>query len=150
MPAKSNLEISDYQKACNEMEQLYTQLQKYSGLPDAEYWCMMAVHKGECQYQHEISNQYFMSKQTINSALRQLEKRGYINIVTPDNNRRIRQIVFTKAGDALAEKYLDVVQEVEKRVWSGLSFVQQNALVETLNDMNQLLRKEVEQLQTTE
>lgn len=149
MSKKNNLTISDYQKAYNEMEQLYNQLQKYSGLSDAEYWCMMAIYKGECQYQYEISSHYFMSKQTVSSALRQLERRGYINILTPETNRRIRQIVFTNKGDAFAEKYLDVVKNVEQRVWSHLSSAEQNTLIETLNNMNKQMRKEIEQLSTT-
>lgn len=150
MSEKNNLTMSDYQKACNEMEKLYNLLQKYSGLSDAEYWCMMAVYKGECEYQYEISNHYFMNRQTVNSALRKLERKGYINIVIPENNRRIRQIVFTNNGYDFAKKYLDIVQDVEQRVWSHLSYDEQNILVDNMNNINNLLRIEVKQLKITE
>ncbi|MFV0440622.1 MAG: MarR family winged helix-turn-helix transcriptional regulator [Lachnospirales bacterium] len=150
MAEKNSLTMSDYQKAGNEMEKLYNLLQKYSGLSDGEYWCMMAVYKGECQYQYEISEHYFMNRQTVNSALRKLERKGYINIVTPENNRRIRQIIFTNNGYDFAKKYLDVVYNVEQRVWAHLSSDEQNVLVNNMNNINQLLRIEVEQLKITE
>lgn len=146
MPEKGSLKMSDYQKVGSEMEQLYAHIQKYSGLSDAEYWCMMAIHTGTCQYQHEICNEYLMSKQTVSSALKQLVKKGYIRVVIPENNQRIRQIVYTEAGNAFAKKHLDVMQDIENRVWSHLMPAEQNALVAMLRKINDMMRKEIEEL----
>lgn len=142
----NKLTISDYHSVEKEMGELYTQIQKYSGLSDAEYWCLMTVRKGECNYQHEIYNQMFMSKQTVNSALKQLVKKGYIEMLIPNDNQRIRQIVFTKAGDIFAKKHLDVMQKIEDKAWSILPPNEQRTLVNALGKMNQILRQEIAHL----
>lgn len=146
MEDNNRLTISDYHSVEKETGELYTQIQKYSGLSDAEYWCMMTVRKGECNYQHEIYSQMFMSKQTVNSALKQLAKKGYIEMLIPNDNQRIRQIVFTKAGDIFAKKHLDVMQKIEDKAWSILPPNEQRTLVNALSKMNQMLRQEIAHL----
>lgn len=132
------------------MEKLYSLIQKYSGLSEAEYWCLMAVREGKCQYQYEISNQMFMNKQTVNSALKQLVKKGIIKLVIPENNQRIRLIVLTEEGDAFSRKYLDITQEIERKAWAALMPEEQQVLVSSLKRMNQLLWQEIESRFKTE
>lgn len=133
--------ISDYHRAERETENLYNLIQKASNLSDAEYWCLMAVRKGECEYQYEISEKFYMSKQTVNSALKKLVKKGIIRMVIPEDNQRIRQIAFTDTGETFARKYLDVAQKIENRVWAALTPGEQTILIETLKRMNQMLKK---------
>ncbi len=87
-----------------------------------------------------------MSKQTINSALKQLIKKGYIKMSIPEKNHRLRQINFTEKGIKFAQEYIDVVSDIENKVWSNLTFDEQNTLLNIMNKMNYIFKQEIDSL----
>lgn len=146
MEKDKKITIRDYYKTEKETEKLYALLQKHCNLSDAEYWCLMFIRNENCNYQHEICNQLFMSKQTINSALKQLIKKGYIEMNIPEKNHRLRQINFTEKGIKFTKEYIDVVSDIENKVWSNLTSDEQNTLLNIANKMNYIFKQEIDKL----
>lgn len=136
--------ISEFYQCIKKNDDLYRSFQKYSGLSDAEYWCLSAVRSGECSYQHEISEYMFLSRQTIHSALKHLIQKGLICLITPEENQRIKEIVFTEKGEAFAEKYLDIMIQAEENAWFSLTPKEQDSLVHIINKLNKHLETELQ------
>lgn len=62
------------------------------------------VDLGDGCTQKDISQMYYMSKQTINTSIKNLEKSGYIKFKQDKGNNK--QIFLTLSGKKLAEKKL--------------------------------------------
>jgi len=135
--------IGDYLKIIKETNELYDVFQKYSGLSDAEYWSLVAVRTQNCQYQHEISKSMCMSRQTVNSALKHLSEKGYIILVAPKENQRIKKVIFTKEGEEFAQKYLDVVNKLEEKAWELLSNDEKKTLISITLKLKENLSNEI-------
>lgn len=136
--------ISEFYQCIKKNDDLYRSFQKYSGLSDAEYWCLSAVRSGECRSQHEISDYMFLSRQTIHSALKHLIQKELIRLVTSKENQRIKEIVFTKKGEAFAQKYLDIMTQAEENAWFSLTPGEQDSLLHIIDKLNQHLETELQ------
>lgn len=123
----------------NAMDDIYSIYQKQAGISDAEFWCMFSVYKGECQYQHEICRHMFMNKQTVNSALKQLERKGLIEMVIPKRNQRVRKIVFTVQGENFCKNHLDGIDSLEQKAWNSLSDEEQDVMLHAMRKINSVL-----------
>lgn len=131
----------DYLLEQNRMDNLYSAFQKRSGLSDAEFWCLYSIHRGDCAYQHEMRALLFLSKQTVNSALKQLVKKGLVEVRIPPENQRLRAVVPTPEGRAFCRRHFDMLDDLERLAWDGLSEAEQTAMVEGLRKINRVLEE---------
>lgn len=138
-PKKNALTYSDYLHEQNIMDDLYSTYQKQIGLSDAEFWCLFSVYKGGCRYQHEISHQRFMNKQTVSFALKQLKKKGFIQLEIPPENQRVRRVILTEEGIRFAREHLDYLNELEEKAWSSLASEEQAAILNGMRKINRIL-----------
>ncbi len=135
--------LRNYRNLMSEADQLYALFQKKSGLSDAEYWSLFAVRAEGCRYQHEICERTYMSRQTVNSALKQLVKKGYVQLAVPKENQRIKEIILTAEGEAFVRKYVDIVHDLEARSWARLEKEEQRALRCISEKMNRIFGEEI-------
>lgn len=117
----------------------YCTYQKRTGLSEAEFWCVFSVYSKKCTYQHELSRYLFMNRQTVNSALKQLEKKGLIQMIIPAENQRVRKILLTNQGVAFSHKHFDFLQALEEKAWDSLSPEEQTAMLNGLHKINAVL-----------
>ncbi|MGI6178136.1 MAG: MarR family winged helix-turn-helix transcriptional regulator [Eubacterium sp.] len=136
---KSEIKYSDYLHEQDIMDDLYSTYQKLIGLSDAEFCCLFSVYKLGCRYQHEISHQRFMNKQTVSSALKQLKKKGLIRLEIPPENQRVRRVILTDEGIKFAKENLDSLSELEEKAWCGLTQEEQAAILEGMRRINSVL-----------
>lgn len=96
--------------------------------------------------QSRISRQLFLSRQTLNSAFKQLVKKQLIVLETFEDNQRTKRAVLTAKGSDLAEKLAVRMHQAEKKAWENLEKEEQelltrltrkyaDALGETLQEM---------------
>ena len=72
-------ELEKFRLAYKEADGIYAAFARESGLAVMEYWVIWMVSEG-VRTQAEISDTLFVSKQTVNSACRHLEKNGLITL----------------------------------------------------------------------
>lgn len=84
-------------------------------------------------------------KQTVNSALKQLEAQGCISLCA-GGDRRTKEIVLTEKGEALAEKTADQVIAAEEQAFADMPSDEKAALLDLLKKYTSLLRKATEKL----
>lgn len=79
--------------------------------------------------QHFICHRLSLAKQTVNSVLRGLEQKGYIQKATSTQDKRIKLLSFTEAGIAYAEPLLQEMFQLEELALSRLSEQEQEYLL---------------------
>ncbi len=125
-----------FRQSFNRLESIYAAYRKQSDLSNAEYWCLIYIYDG-FQKQIDISQQAFVSRQTINSAFRLLQKKGLIELIENPEDSRAKLAILTEEGAGLAKEYHDQLISSEERAWSALSEDEQAQLIGLLDKFNQ-------------
>lgn len=107
-----------YKKNCA----VYYKLASHYGLTETMFDILYFVRENKAGYtQAQICENLYLRKQTVNSALKKLEKEGYIYLAKDAGNGKNKTIHFTEKGEELARNTIDQVYEVEKRAFERLS-----------------------------
>lgn len=69
-------ELAVFNQIYKEMDETYHLYAKQHGLSDANLWLLYSLYESEALTQKEICSVWHYSPQTINSALKNLEKKG--------------------------------------------------------------------------
>lgn len=137
--------LKDFRETTRELDNLYSVFPKSFGLSEPEYWSLLLIYEGVVT-QSRISRQLFLSRQTLNSAFKQLVKKQLIVLETFEDNQRTKRAVLTAKGSELAEKLAVRMHQAEKKAWENLEKEEQelltrltrkyaDALGETLQEM---------------
>ncbi|MCI7442013.1 MAG: MarR family transcriptional regulator [Clostridium sp.] len=102
-------------KINKEFDDLYHKMAVHYNLSDSAFWILYSLYtsKKPCT-QKEICDNWCFSKQTINSAIKNLEQIGYIS-------RGYKKIVLTPLGLEVAEKTIHEVIEIENKSLSKIN-----------------------------
>lgn len=104
-----------------EFEGLYHKIAGYYNMSDSCFWVLYVLYeKNEPCSQKEICDYWYYSKQTINSAIKSLEKSGYVQKGYPVNNKVNKKIGLTESGMQLAENTVKRIIEIEDRVFKQI------------------------------
>ena len=120
-----------------ELDNLYSRFPKSCGLSEAEYWSLLLIYEGIVT-QSRISEQLFLSRQTLNSAFKQLQKKGLIRLEPYQDNLRSKRAFLTEAGKAF----------VEERAWQHMSQEDQAVLTALIRKFSSCIRKELDDSNT--
>lgn len=113
-------ELREFNCMYREIEELYHEISLKSGLSDSAYLVLYAiVELGDGCLQIDIANRYFVSKQTISSSVKSLEKKGLLYL--KHGKGRDMHLYLTKEGECFARQYILTVMEIENNVFSVMS-----------------------------
>lgn len=120
--------LKAFRETTMELDNLYYIFAKSCGLSESEYWSLLLIHEGVVT-QSEISEQLFLSRQTLNSSFKQLVKKGLIVLETNEKNQRTKRAVLTEKGRDVVEKQVVNMHRTEELAWEKLTEDEQSALV---------------------
>lgn len=141
--------IEAYRLAYKDSENIDAMCARLCGLSDTEYWILMMLREG-CETQSDISEQMSISKQTINSACKQLIKKGLVRLETLANNLRTKRILLTESGEQFIEEYINPMFEIEERVWYSMTKEERSMLTRLTRKYNALMLSNIQQYQKKE
>ncbi|MCI1288851.1 MAG: MarR family transcriptional regulator [Coriobacteriaceae bacterium] len=103
-----------------ESDRLYYEVSRGCGLSMAAYWSLVSVvtHGGATQAQ--IADDMTMSRQTVNSAVKSLERRGYVRLVPTDDGRHAKLVKLTELGRLFCDDNVSPAMEAEERAFASL------------------------------
>lgn len=131
-------EIKTFRNIYKDLESVYDEFPKICGLSGTEYWALSMIHEGIVT-QHGICEQLSISRQTVNSAFKQLKKRGLIELKVKDDNLRVKQIYLTEAGQEFIEREITNIHQLEEKVWHDLEAEERKTLTKLLYKYKVLL-----------
>lgn len=114
--AQQYKEVQEYNRMYKELDDLYHEVALGIGMSDGELSALYAMSfLGDSCLQRDICREVYVSKQTINSAVRKLERKGILYL--EEKKGRDKKIFLTEKGkDFVAEKIIPVV-EMENAVF---------------------------------
>ena len=139
--------LAAFREATMELDNLYSRFPKSCGLSEAEYWSLLLIYEGIVT-QSRISEQLFLSRQTLNSAFKQLQKKGLIRLEPYQDNLRSKRAFLTEAGKAFVEENFLRMHRVEERAWQHMSQEDQAVLTALTRKFSSCIRKELDDSNT--
>lgn len=139
--------LKDIDQAFKEADGIYHAYAKLCNMSDSEQWFLYSLwlHDSGCT-QKEFCAEWFYSPQTINSALRALESKGFIRLEFVPGSRKNKNIVFTPEGEDVCRRFIDPLLEAEKAAFCDLDEVEMREYLRLTKKYNSLLRDEIGKL----
>lgn len=91
------------------------------GITTAQLQILFAVRSAAGSSGAQLARECFVTPQSIQTLLAQLEKAGLIARKKAQGNERILTATITAAGERLAKKVEKLSQEIQESLWSGIS-----------------------------
>lgn len=120
MAWKLSHEVSAFNHICKQTDDLYRVLARRTGLSDSAFCVLYLLGAAEdgC-LQKDICDWFWLSKQTVHSAVQQLEQDGLL--VREAGPGRDRRLLLTEAGQAFVRTHLYPVYQIEEAAFCDLS-----------------------------
>lgn len=136
------------QESCRlhkEEDGLYHRLARHFGLADSALWILYALEISQDPVtQAELCGYLSLSKQTVNSGLKQLAQEGYIQLTGgPGRQKYLR---LTARGEQLSARTVRPVLEAEERAFLGLAGEERARLLALERKYLSLLLRESKQI----
>ena len=135
----------EYSRLYKEDDGLYRRLAKHFRLSESAFWILYTLEASQQPLtQAELCGWLYLSKQTINSGLKQLEQEGYICL--SDGPGRRKYLHLTDVGRALAERTVRPILAAEERAFLGLAEAERASLLALERKYLSLLSRETDQI----
>ena len=137
----------EFISASKEIDDVYHMLALKFGLSDSAMWilCTMREAKRELT-QSEIAQEMSMSRQTVNSAIKNLEKQGYLRLEAVSGDRRNKILSFTEEGETFVKRTVDRVLSLEHQVFENLEVEEQEKITQILRKYTRFMREGAEKI----
>lgn len=117
------------------------------GLSDSAMWVLYVVSEsGRDWTQQDLCRQCFFAKQTVNTAIANLVKGGFMKLEVLSGTRNQKRILLTEQGRALAAKTTACIRAAELRAYAVLGEDELQACLCSMQKLTAALRYEIEQL----
>lgn len=105
-----------------EADIIYHNFAKSYGLSDMAFWILYSMAETDGSFtQRDFCRDWFFAPQTVNSALKDLEKRDIIYLQTLPDNRKNKWIKLTEKGEAFMESTIVPLIRTECDSFEALS-----------------------------
>lgn len=138
----------EYSRLYKEDDGLYRRLAKHFGLSESAFWILYTLEATPGPItQAELCGWLYLSKQTVNSGLKQLENEGHIRLTGGPGRKKYLQLTGT--GLALAERTVRQVLEAEERAFHAMTPEEQDRFLYLTRRHLELMLRESEQIFNT-
>lgn len=139
---KKQLEILNQQ--VKELIGIYHQAAVKSGISDNEFWVWYTLLVLDKEYsQQDICDIWSLPKQTVNSVVSNLTKKGYVFLEVVPGTRNRKIIRLTESGRAFGENIVTLIYKAEERTIEKMSEEERQTCISLLGKYIGFLREEL-------
>lgn len=147
MYEKTDLPLAEFNQAQKKNDTNYRKYAKSAGLSDTAFWILYSIVERKAPYtQKELCTSWFFPVQTVNSALKDLCKRGIIRLEAVPDNRRNKKLVLTEEGEALAAGVIAPLMKAERRAFERMGKEEYRRFLEMMRCHAALLGEEIDRM----
>lgn len=147
MEAGTEKRYQEFISASKEVDDLYHMLALKFNLSDSAMWILCTMREANRELtQSEIAQEMSMSRQTVNSAIKNLEKQGYLRLEAVSGDRRNKTLSFTEEGEAFVKRTVDQVLSLEHQVFENLEVEEQEKITQILRKYTRFMREGAEKI----
>lgn len=108
-------------KLNKEFDDIYHKIALHYNLSDSTFWVLYTLYDNKYELtQKEICQDWYYSKQTINSAIKDLEKKEYIVLSYKEGSNKSKIVSLTPKGKKVAKDSVGCVMEIENSAFSKI------------------------------
>lgn len=96
----------------------YDVFSKNAGISPSMLWLISALNDGEKHTQSQICWDWNYPRTTVNTLVKELEKRGYVTLSHVTGTRRELYVELTESGKVYANQILQPVYEAEEQLFA--------------------------------
>ena len=120
--------FQEYLQMDHQIDEFYHTLAQGLGLSDSAFWVLWSLAElGEGCTQRDICRQFLLSKQTVHSSVRKLEREGVLSL-RPGEGREV-SLFLTDRGRELVRKKILPTMEAERTAAAGLTEAEWRAMI---------------------
>ena len=126
-----DVELRRFYSLWRDMALVYDEWSKARRISDSAVLVLHSLYyeRGGCT-QKMICDKWLFPKQTVNSILKDFERRGLIEFSTLESDRRNKQVRLTPAGDDLAGSLIPELSRLERFVMEKMGEEGRRGLIE--------------------
>lgn len=145
MEMKRYVNTQEFNRLYKELGRLYYEVSFQTGISDSAFWIMYSIAElGDGCLQKNIAETHFISKQTISSAVRSLEKKGYINLQR--GKGRNMHLHLTEAGKVFVHEKIETLMEIENSVFEEMTLAENKELLRLSQKYNDIFKDKIANL----
>lgn len=139
--------LKTFNQIYKEMDIIYHDYAKTCGLSNMAYWILYSVaESNEYFTQRDFCNDWFFAPQTVNSALKDLEKKDIIYLDPEPDNKKNKLIKPTENGKKLIESIIMPLIQAECESFNSLSEEECKQMLSATKKYVSTLRERVAEL----
>ncbi len=137
--------LAAFNQLYKEMDEIYHLYAKRRGISDTALWLLYSLYEDEsaAYTQRALCSDWHYPPQTVNSALKSLEKKGLLVLEPVPGNQKNKRIVLTDKGRETAQKEIFPLILAEQKAFQGLGETERETLLSLTRQYVELLRAEV-------
>lgn len=144
MEIKQSPELREFNRLYKEIENEYHTVSRNAELSDSAFWVLYTVAElGDGCLQKDIAERYSFSPQTISSAVRSLEKKGYIEL--KHGKGRNMHIRFTAEGQAFVREKIVTLTKIENKVFEIMGKTESAELLRLTRKYNTVFKDQIKE-----
>ena len=139
---KGQLELINRQM--KELTGIYRSAVSALGVSENEFWIWYAlVNMEEELSQQDICCMWAFSKQTVNTIISHMVKKGYVTLEVVPGTRNRKNIHLTEEGRKFGEKLIIPIADAEVRALERIPLKERKACIAVLAEYTNLLKEEM-------
>lgn len=122
---------------------IYSSLIKKTGLSDSYYQILYLIRNNiGLPYANKIADFTCVPKQTINSAIKKMQKEGLIQLVKQEKSKN-KKIILTEKGNKYCEDTIDEITNLELKVFEKITNKECEEYFKVMKEFNEKLEREI-------
>lgn len=149
MKEQTKQQLEDLNQQIKELSGIYHKAAVRLGISDNEFWVWYTVFvMGEEYSQQDICEIWSLPKQTVNSVVMNMVKRGFIKLEVVPGTRNRKLLRLTDNGKSYGETVVRPIFEAEYRTIARLTEEERQLCISLLSKYIRYLREELHESET--
>lgn len=139
--------VRDVDVIYRETDRLYYEVARGCGLSTTAFWSLVTIDiSGGTSTQAAIVSEYFYSRQTVNSAIKTLERKGLVRISQDEQDRRTKLVSLTEEGREFCREHITPAVDAERRAFDSLTLEERQEFVRLIRAFTDAVDAELGQI----
>lgn len=127
-------------KLLYQIDGFYDDFAKKTGVKENLIWILYGLNDGKEHSQKELCESWSLHRSTVNTIMKELEKKGWVELLKIEGEKREMKIHLTPLGKEKSDLILEKIYQIEKACFSS---IQENGelLLHLLKTIKENLKK---------
>ena len=140
-------QLAAFNQLYKEMDEIYHVYAKEQGISDTVFWILYSLYENNSSYiQKELCSEWHYPPQTVNSALKSLEKQGIISLEAVPCNKKNKLVSLTEHGLTLTQRVIARLTDAERNAILSMTADERRTLLSLTEKYTEFLRRHVRRI----